>query len=214
MEENKGLEKEEKLVFFFCCQKCCCFFFSLSLSLSPERKEEEDEKKTPLTERHHGVQPPGSQPHPFLARHRQHPLPDVRVRQRREPEPRAPGLQRRDDLRGVVGDQAEARVAGVLFYDAAQSKLRVLGHRVALVQDHQLELVGEDRPRRREVDDLLPDDADASVVRGVELEDHRGHGGRAVEGAGDCEDGGGLARSWGAVEEEVREAVLGDEAAD
>ena len=174
----------------------------------------EKNPKKKRTERHHGVQPPRSQPHALLARHGQHALPHVRVRQRREPEPRAPRLQRRDDFRGVVGDQAEARVARVLLDDAPERELRVLGHRVALVENDQLELVGEDRARRREVDDLLPHDADAAVVRGVELEDHRGHRGRAVQGAGDGEDGGGLSRARGAVEEEVREAVLGDEAAD
>ena len=34
---------------------------------------------------------------------------------RREPEPGAPGLQRRDDLADVVADQAEARIASVLL---------------------------------------------------------------------------------------------------
>ncbi len=44
-------------------------------------------------------------------------FPHVALRERREPKPGAPGLQRRDDLADVVADQAEARIAGVLLDD-------------------------------------------------------------------------------------------------
>jgi len=61
---------------------------------------------------------------------------------------------------------------------------------------------------------LAPHDADAAVVRGVELEHHRRHLAGAVDLAGDCEHGGGLACAGRAVEEQVGEAVLGGEALD
>lgn len=47
--------------------------------------------------------------------HESQALPDVALRQRREAEPGAAGLQRRDNLAGVVADEAEARVSGVLL---------------------------------------------------------------------------------------------------
>lgn len=186
----------------------------LRSALRPARGEKKTREKKKRTERHHGIEPPGSQPDVLLFCHGQDALPDVGVRERSEPEPRAAALQSRDDLGRIVRDQAEPRVARVLLDDAPQGELRVLGHRVALVEDHELEFIGEDRARRGEVDDLLPDDADPAVVRGVELEDHRGHGRGPVERAGDSQDGGSLSRSRGTVEEEVREAVLGDKAAD
>ena len=57
---------------------------------------------------------------------------------------------------------------------------------------------------------LGADDVDASVVGGVEFEDLFAEVG-AVDPASNGEDCGCFASSGGAVEEEVREAVLGDE---
>ena len=58
-----------------------------------------------------------------------------------------------------------------------------------------------------EVHDLLAHDADAAVVRGVELQDHAAEG-VAVHLAGHRQDRGGLPRAGGAIEEHVGEPVL------
>lgn len=51
-----------------------------------------------------------------------------------------------------------------------------------------------------EVFDLFADDADASFVGGVEFEDSGAVEGRAEEGFGEREDGGGFTGSGGTVE--------------
>lgn len=86
--------------------------------------------------------------------------------------------------RNVVADKTETRYARVVFHDAAQGGLRVLGHRVCLVEDNNLErwtwvggAVGRYDCRcrclAREGLNFLADDGDAALVGGVELEDAR-----------------------------------------
>jgi hypothetical protein len=58
---------------------------------------------------------------------------------------------------------------------------------------------------------LFAHDIDASVVGGIELQDHLAHVVVAVDVAGEGEDGGGFTRAGGSVEEEVGEAVGFDE---
>ena len=90
-------------------------------------------------------------------------LADALRAERREPEPRASRLQRRDDLRDVVSDEAEARVFRVFFNDATQRELRVFRHAVALVEDDELEPGRVEAHRGREGLDLVPHDVDAAV---------------------------------------------------
>lgn len=71
----------------------------------------------------------------------------------------------------------------------------------------------ENRAGGCKVDDLLADDADPAVVRRVELE-HHVRGGRAVQGPGDRQDGGRLARPGRTVKHEVGQAGLVHQAAD
>lgn len=119
---------------------------------------------------------------------------------------------------GVVCDDAEAGVGGVLFHDAAQGHLRRGRHGVGLVEDDELEgreggavarlgPRGEDLSGGGEGLDLLADDVDASVVGCVQLQDHLAHVFDAIYAAGEGEDGGGFAGAGGAVEEEVRQPL-------
>ena len=136
------------------------------------------------------------------------------------------------------------RHARMRLQRAPQRRLGVHRHRVRLVQDEQL--VGRRRvPRRGRPDggrrkrpNLVPHDADAALVRRVELHDPRldevgaggGGGGVGLVGRGDaraavllsaslrpapiqlardCQRGGRLAGAGRAVEEEVRELETG-----
>ena len=85
-------------------------------------------------------------------------------RQWSESEARAARLQRGDDFGDGVAEEAEAGAARELLDDPAQGELGILGHRVALVQDDELEAGGEDALRGREVHDLGAHDVDAALV--------------------------------------------------
>ena len=76
-----------------------------------------------------------------------------------------------NDLVGLVAGKGEAGCARVDLHGAAECLLGSWCHAVGLVQDHNLV------PARRERDlllgkvlDLIPDDIDTALVRGVELE--------------------------------------------
>jgi hypothetical protein len=125
----------------------------------------------------------------------------------------------------IIRNHTEPRVRGVLLHDAAQRHLRRRGHGVRFVEDDELVLrdlgggllglaEAEDLLGGGEGADLLADDVDAAVVGGVQLQDHLAHVLGAVDAAGESEDGGGLARSWWAIEQQVRQAVRFDEAVD
>ena len=126
--------------------------------------------------------------------------PDVVGFERGEAEARAAGEQRGGQFVRVVGDDAEARVGGVLFHDAAERHLRRGRHGVGFVEDDELEAAeavrgwgcavggvglglgwlllgggGEDLFGAGEGLDLFADDVDAAVVGGVEFEDHLAH---------------------------------------
>jgi len=52
----------------------------------------------------------------------------------------ATGSQRVDNLTDVIADDAESCGVGICFDDSSKSSLRVNGHRVSLVENHNLEL--------------------------------------------------------------------------
>lgn len=111
---------------------------------------------------------------------------------------------------------------------SSQCKLGVLGHRVALVQDNQLERAcaaavvvvvkantALEQPcvpphgqhsRACKILDLLAHNVDAAVVRSVELEDHL-WATVAIHLVGERQDGGCLAGAWGTIQQQVRQAV-------
>ena len=138
--------------------------------------------------------------HLFLPRNHLHPLLAPVQREWSEAEFRAPRRERLNDARDIVAHEAEAGDARVRLHDAPQRRLGVLRHRVRLVQYDELvrragvrlavtacqlglnQTKGEDSLRRdrgvprrfsRKRLDLFPHNADASLVRRVELEHAR-----------------------------------------
>jgi len=97
-------------------------------------------------------------------------------------------------------------------------------HRITLIENYELVLRdgvgavegggGEDLARAGEGLDLVPHNIDTAVVGRIKLEHHLAHVLPAIYAAGERENGRGLAGTWGAVEEEVGEAVGFDEADD
>jgi hypothetical protein len=87
------------------------------------------------------------------------------------------------------------------------------GHRVRLVQDDELEALGKECTRLGELPDLIPDDVNAAVVGGVELEDLFSVVG-TIDSPGESEDRGCFAGSGGSVEEEMRKTAFGYEVFD
>jgi len=67
---------------------------------------------------------------PFMFCYEGEALAHVALRERWEPEPGAPGLQRWDDLADVVADQAESRVTSVLL-NHCRAQTKRWGHREA-----------------------------------------------------------------------------------
>lgn len=127
----------------------------------------------------------------------------------------------------VVCDDAEPGVCRVLLHDPTQCHLGGRGHGVGLVEDDELEgrlcrvtarsrLLGPARLEGKYLAsaakglDLLPHHVDSSIVTRVEFEDHLLHVDGAVYLPCQGEDRRRFARSWGSVEEEVREALLED----
>mmetsp|Transcript_59819 Transcript_59819/g.159100 ORF Transcript_59819/g.159100 Transcript_59819/m.159100 type:complete len:275 (+) Transcript_59819:568-1392(+) len=143
---------------------------------------------------------------------------DLLLQQWREPQLGTPGLQRGDDLAAVVADEDEAGVRSVLLNHAPQGKLRSLGHVVRLVEYHELGLPlstarVEELLHADEGLDLIPHHVDAARVRGIHLQGH-GLVLLPVHSLRERRDGGGLARAWGAMEEHVRQLLLGHHALD
>jgi hypothetical protein len=115
----------------------------------------------------------------------------------------------------VVGDDAETSVGGVLLHDSSQSHLSSRGHSIGLIKNDKLEVCraavttglvtqgGEDLFCAGEGLDLLADDIDTTIIRGVEFEDHLTHVLVAIDATGESEDCRGLSGSWRAVEEEM-----------
>ena len=125
----------------------------------------------------------------------------------------------------VVGNDTEARVHSVLFHDPSQRHLGRVGHGIRLIQDDELvpgrgrgsprrlgaAAHGEDLLRAGKRLDLFPHHVDATVVGGVEFQHHLPHVGGAVDPPRERQDGRGLARAGGPVEEEMWQAVGVDE---
>ncbi len=90
-----------------------------------------------------------------------------------EPVLDATGADRLNYLADVVADYAEPSALAVVLDDPAQGGLRVVGHRVRLVEHDQLEggqsgHLGDHG--LAEVLDLVPDDPDAPLAGGVHLQ--------------------------------------------
>lgn len=123
----------------------------------------------------------------------------------------------------IIGNDTKSRVRGILLHDTSERHLRRVGHGIRLIQHNELEpghrvtlgcAHGEDLLRAGERLDLLAHDVDTTVVGGVELEHHLAHVGGAVDAACESEDGGCLAGTGRAVEEEMGEFVGFDEFVD
>jgi hypothetical protein len=69
----------------------------------------------------------------------------------------------------IVADDAKTDVFGVLFDDTAKCSLRRRGHHVCLIKYNEFEAFGEEGPGLCKLLDLLTDNIDASVVRGIQL---------------------------------------------
>ena len=121
----------------------------------------------------------------------------------------------------VVCDDAEASVCSVFFHYPAQSHLRGRSHGIGLIENDEFEgaegggcclgyrcgCTGEDLFCGCEGLDLFADNLDATVVRGIQFQDHLANVLRAVDLASECEDGRCLACTRWAVEEEMRESL-------
>lgn len=125
----------------------------------------------------------------------------------------APGGQRVDDLRDVVANDAKPRVRGVGLNDPTEGCLRVDRHRVRLIKDDDLD--GWDVVLRvlrdltlSELLDLVPDDLDATLVRGVELQDPMLVESLAEHLFGEGENCRGFARSWRSIHENMRDMAI------
>lgn len=126
----------------------------------------------------------------------------------------------------VVGDDTESGIGCVLLHDATQSHLCRVCHGVGLVQDDQLvgsqaiaatppcASHGEYLLGRCEGLDLLAHDVNATVVGGVQLQDHLSHVVGAIDAAGERKNRRGLSCTRGTVQKEVREAIGVDELVD
>mmetsp|Transcript_20112 Transcript_20112/g.41031 ORF Transcript_20112/g.41031 Transcript_20112/m.41031 type:complete len:217 (+) Transcript_20112:403-1053(+) len=133
-----------------------------------------------------------------------HPLEALLAAERRETEASAARLEGGYDLGRVVTDEAEPRVARVLFDDAPQCRLRWGGHVVRLVEDDHLRCRREHNAGARELLDLVAHSFDSTVIRCVQLEDH-GLELLAIQLVCASENCGGFASSRRAVEEQVRQ---------
>ena len=78
-------------------------------------------------------------------------------------------------------------VPSILLNDTTQCKLRILGHRVALVEYDEFMLLCEHAFGRRKVLDFISNDGNTTVIGRIELECHRRHA-AAVESARNGED--------------------------
>ena len=88
---------------------------------------------------------------------------------RGEPETCTPALYRRRDFVDVVAYYAKPDVLGILFDHTAESRLGRSGHHVCFVEDDELEPRRVERPRLREVFNLLTNHIDPAVIGGVQL---------------------------------------------
>jgi hypothetical protein len=83
---------------------------------------------------------------------------NVLGRQRGEPKAGAATLQGGNDFGHVIANQAEARVPGVLFNDAAQGELGVVRHGVGFVENNELDARGKELLRAGEFFDFVAND--------------------------------------------------------
>jgi hypothetical protein len=131
-------------------------------------------------------------------------------RERAESEPSAPRLESWDDLGDVVANEAEPGCLRILFNDPSEGELGTARDCIALIENDQLDTLAHDLLRSAERLDLVPDDVDSSLIRGIELE------GRvlvvfAKHLLGDGDDARSLTSAWRAVKEKMREFLLVDE---
>lgn len=97
---------------------------------------------------------------------------------------------------------------------SSQRILRIVRHRVGLVQNDQLEAAAEDRARRRKVQDLAAHDVDAAIVGRIQLQHHRAELNGRVQLAGAGQNRAGFASARWPVEQQMRQLVLVDEFVD
>ena len=87
----------------------------------------------------------------------------------RESEPGTSTLDSGDNLVDIVANDTEPDVLGILFYHPSKRSLGSLSHHVCFIEDDELEALREEGSRLGELLDLLANDVDTAVVRGVEL---------------------------------------------
>jgi hypothetical protein len=123
----------------------------------------------------------------------------------------------------IVCDDAEPSICGVLFHYPAKSHLRSRGHGVSFVENDEFEgaegggcclghrcgCIGEYLFCGCESLDLFADNINATVVGGIQFQDHLANVLWAVDLAGECEDGRGFTCPRWTVEEEMRESLEG-----
>lgn len=153
-----------------------------------------------------------------------HKYPYIRLLEWAKSKTRTSRQQRRGQLVRIVGDYAKPSVGRVLLHDSPQGHLCSVCHGIGFIKDNQL--VGsnvisapspaatthvEDLFGRRKCLDLLAHDINATIVGGVELEDHLAHVVGAVDSTGKGKYGGSLSCSRRAVKEEMWQAICVDE---
>ena len=121
----------------------------------------------------------------------------------------------------VVCDNAESSVCSVFFHYTAERHLGGGRHSVGFVENDKLEgaerggcclghwcgCVGENLFGRGEGLYLFTDNINATVVGGIQFQDHLADVLRPVDLASECEDCGCFARARWTVEQEMREAL-------
>ncbi|KAI6751785.1 hypothetical protein HG531_006481 [Fusarium graminearum] len=128
-----------------------------------------------------------------------HENPNIALLQRAETESCASTQKSRAELVGVVGNDAESSVGCVLFHNSSQSHLSGTCHGISLVKYDELEsshpiartggaTQREDLLGAGKRLDLLSHNVNATVVRGVELENHLAHVGSTIDTTGKGEN--------------------------
>jgi hypothetical protein len=120
------------------------------------------------------------------------------------------GLQRFVDFANVVANETEPDIEFACLQQRFERLLRRLGHVVDLVQNHEFHADFKDVFRFHKLVYLGPDDVDAALIRCIQVDDRFLVSARppVLVLVDEIDDGGGFARSWRTVKQQIREMVF------
>jgi hypothetical protein len=122
-------------------------------------------------------------------------------------------LQRLVDFAYVIAYEAKPHVEFARLQQGLESLLRRLGHVIHLVQDDEFRADFKDMFRFYELVDLCPDDVDTALVRCIQMDDGLLVSARppVLVLVDEIDDGGGFARSWRTVKQQIRKMIFLDD---